>query len=156
MKSSHATVTATVTVTVTVSRILVAAVLGATFAGSSIAQVNVKGDTGIDTSGNARQERAWCMVNTEGTARSDCLRATAAALSEKRRGVPDNNSTDFVGNALARCNIFMGEDLIACQARVIGLGNASGSVLGGGVIKDVVTVTSPAVPGVVAIEPKKP
>ena len=152
MKSSHATATATVTV----SRILVAAVLGATFAGSSIAQVNVKGDTGIDTSGNARQERAWCMVNTEGAARSDCLRATAAALSEKRRGVPDNNSTDFVGNALARCNIFMGEDLIACQARVIGLGNASGSVRGGGVIKDVVTVTSPAVPGVVAIEPKKP
>lgn len=135
---------------------VVTALLGAALAYSAMAQVNVKGDTGIDTSGNARQERAWCMVNTEGTARSDCLRATAAAESEKRRGVPDNNSTDYVGNAVARCNIFMGEERIACQARVIGLGNASGSVRGGGVIKDVVTVTSPAAPGIVLIEPKKP
>ena len=138
------------------SKTVFAALLGASLACSAMAQVNVKGDTGIDTSGNARQERAWCMVNTEGTARSDCLRATAAAESEKRRGVPDNNSRDFVGNALARCNIFMGEELIACQARVIGLGNASGSVRGGGIIKDVVTVTTPALPGIVAIEPKKP
>lgn len=138
------------------SKTVFAALLGASLACSAMAQVNVKGDTGIDTSGNARQERAWCMVNTEGTARSDCLRATAAAESEKRRGVPDNNSSDFVGNALARCNIFMGEELIACQARVIGLGNASGSVRGGGIIKDVVTVTTPALPGIVAIEPKKP
>lgn len=133
-----------------------AVALAASLAGGAIAQVNVKGDTGIDTSGNPRQERAWCMVNTEGTARADCLRATAAAASEKRRGVPDNNSTDYVGNAVARCNIFMGEERIACQARVIGLGNASGSVKGGGVIKDVTTVTSPAAPGIVAIEPKKP
>ncbi len=138
------------------SKTVFAALLGASLACSAMAQVNVKGDTGIDTSGNARQERAWCMVNTEGTARSDCLRATAAAESENRRGVPDNNSRDFVGNALARCNIFMGEELIACQARVIGLGNASGSVRGGGIIKDVVTVTTPALPGIVAIEPKKP
>ncbi len=130
--------------------------LAASLAGGVIAQVNVKGDTGIDTSGNPRQERAWCMVNTEGTARADCLRGSSAANVEKRRGMLDNNGGDYVANALARCKIFMGEELIACQARVAGLGNASGTVQGGAVVKDVVTVTSPAVPGVVVIEPKKP
>ena len=139
-----------------VRAIAIATALGASLAGAAIAQVNVKGDTGIDTSGNARQERAWCMVNTEGTARADCLRGSAAASVEKRRGTLETNSTDYVANALARCKIFMGEELIACQARVAGLGNASGSVQGGAVVKDVVTVTTPALPGLVAIEPKKP
>ena len=129
--------------------------LAASLAGGAIAQVNVKGDTGIDTSGNPRQERAWCMVNREGTARADCLKGSAAAGVEKRRGTLDTNGSDFAANAIARCNIFMGEELIACRARVAGLGNASGSVQGGGVVKEVTTVTSPAVPGVVLIEPKK-
>lgn len=125
-------------------------------AGGATAQVNVKGDTGIDASGNARQERAWCMVNTEGTARADCLKGSAAAGVEKSRGTLETNGRDYAANALARCNVFMGEELVACRARVAGLGNASGSVQGGAVVKEVTTVTSPAAPGVVVIEPKKP
>ena len=133
-----------------------AASLVVALAGGAMAQVNVKGDTGIDTSGNARQERAWCMVNTEGTARVDCLKGSAAAGVEKRRGTLETNGRDYAANALARCNVFMGEELVACRARVAGLGNASGSVQGGAVVKEVTTVTSPAAPGIVLIEPKKP
>ena len=68
-------------------------------AGGATAQVNVKGDTGIDASGNARQERAWCMVNTEGTARADCLKGSAAAGVEKRRGTLETNGRDYAANA---------------------------------------------------------
>ena len=55
------------------SKIAYTVVLGASLASGAMAQVNVKGDTGMDTSGDVRKERAWCMVNTEGEARVDCL-----------------------------------------------------------------------------------
>jgi hypothetical protein len=46
-----------------------------------------------------------------------------------------------------------GEDKVACQARVSGYGSTSGSVAGGGVVKEVETVVVPA-PGSVTVQPK--
>ena len=55
---------------------------------------------------------------------------------------------------MQRCNVLTGEDRAACQARVAGLGSASGSVQGGGVIKQVETVVLPPGRSSVTIEPK--
>lgn len=123
------------------------------FALTAVAQVNVKGDTNIDASGNTAQERAWCMVNTTGVARVDCLKETNAAQADRRRGAVDTNSTDYRANAVARCKVFEGVDRVACEARVLGYGNAAGSVQGGGVIKQIETVELPARPAAVVIEP---
>ena len=47
-----------------------------------------------------------------------------------------------------------GEDKAACQARVLGYGETTGSVAGGGVLREVETVVLPAGQSSVTIEPK--
>jgi hypothetical protein len=48
----------------------------------------------------------------------------------------------------------MGEDKAACQARLMGYGSTSGSVAGGGVLREVETVVLPRGASSVTIEPK--
>lgn len=124
------------------------AVVGAT------AQVSSVGSSGIDNSGNYQQERAWCMANTTGEAQATCLKGASAAQAEKRRGTLDTNAADYAANAMRRCDVLKGEDRAACQARVAGYGSASGSVIGGGVIKEVETVVLPPGQSSVTIVPK--
>lgn len=120
---------------------------------SVAAQVNARGDTGLDASRNTAQERAWCMANTVDVARVDCLKEAGAAQAEKRRGTLDTNTGSYGANAVERCDVFEGTERVACQARVVGYGNASGSVQGGGVIKQIETVEVPAGAAAVVIEP---
>ena len=118
--------------------------LGTLFAlGAGHAQVAVTGDTGIDTSGVYAQERAWCMANTAGDERATCLKNSGAAQAERARGTLDTNGRDFQSNAMQRCDVFLSEERAACEARVSGYGSASGSVQGGGIIKQVETVVLP-------------
>ena len=131
--------------------------LSALGAGSALAQANSKGNMGTDGYGDARQSRAWCKANTSGAARADCLEYSYSNPGERSKSELESTSTDFAGNALSRCSVFKGgEDRVACEARVKGQGSTSGSVQGGGVLKEVTTVTRPDVPGVVTVEPKKP
>ena len=123
---------------------------------AAMAQVSISGDTGIDNSGNYQQERAWCMANTNGEEQVTCLKNSAAAQAEKRRGTLDSNSANFDANAMQRCDVLAGEERVACQARVAGYGSASGSVMGGGIIKQVETVVLPEGQRSVTIEPKTP
>lgn len=121
---------------------------------AQVSAVGTTGNTGIDNSGNYQQERAWCMANTSGEEQATCLRNSAAAQAEKRRGTLDNNGANFDANAMQRCHVLTGEDRAACQARVVGLGSATGSVQGGGVLKQVETVVLPPGQRSVTIEPK--
>ena len=57
---------------------------------------------------------------------------------------------------MARCDVFKGEEQIACQARVVGYGEAAGSVASGGVIRQVETVVVPADATNVRIQPQTP
>ena len=123
---------------------------------AATAQVGAVGDTGIDNSGNYQQERGWCIVNTAGEEREACLKNSAAAQAEKRRGTLDNNGANFNANAMRRCDVFAGEDRAACKARVMGQGSASGSVRGGGVIEQVETVVVPKGQNAVIVAPKTP
>jgi hypothetical protein len=99
---------------------------------SASAQAGATGETGIDSSGNYRQEVAWCRANTTSVALTDCLKGSGAAQVEKRRGTLGNNGANYGSNALLRCEPFQGEDRAACMARVAGVGGSSGSVQGGG------------------------
>lgn len=126
----------------TITRSLAVGLAGGALLVASVAhgQVGVARDTGIDNSGSYQQERAWCMANTAGEARVDCLRNSAAALAEKRRGTLDNKGASFEANAMLRCDVFTGDDRAACRARMAGHGQVSGSVLGGGVLRQIETV----------------
>jgi hypothetical protein len=122
-----------------------------------LAQSATKSDMSANSYGDARQSRAWCKANTTGAARADCLEYSYSNPGERSKSDVEANNADFAGNALSRCNVFKGaEDRMACDARVKGQGSNSGSVQGGGILKEVTTVTRPDVPGVVTIEPKKP
>jgi hypothetical protein len=116
----------------------VAALLAVTAATAQVAT----GTTGIDGSGSYQQEA------------NACLKEARNAQADKKRGVLDNAGARFDANAAARCDVLAGEEKAACQARVMGYGNTTGSVAGGGVLREVETVVLPAGESSVTIEPK--
>lgn len=112
------------------------------------------GTTGIDATGNAQSELVACNSGQSQQSRETCITEVRNANAAKRAGKLDNSGSQFKKNALARCDVFKGEELIACQARVVGYGDAAGSVAGGGVIRQVETVVVPADAGTVRIQPQ--
>ena len=121
--------------------------------GAASAQV-ASGTTGIDASGSYQQEVQACMSGKTQQDQADCLKEARNAQADKKRGVLDTAGS-LEANALSRCDVFKGgEDKAACQARVMGMGASSGSVAGGGVIREVETVILPQGSASVTIEPK--
>jgi hypothetical protein len=112
------------------------------------------GTTGIDATGNAQSELAACNNGKTQQERQTCMTEVRNANAAKRAGKVDNNGGKFKENALARCDVFKGEEQVACQARIVGYGDAAGSVAGGGVIRQVETVVVPADATNVKIQPQ--
>jgi hypothetical protein len=112
------------------------------------------GTTGIDASGDARSEMNACLTGRTQQDRQTCMTEVRNANAAKRAGKVDNASTDFQANALKRCDIFKGEDLIACQARIVGYGKTDGSVAGGGAIRQIETVVVPPGATNVRVQPQ--
>jgi hypothetical protein len=108
----------------------------------------------LDTSGNYQAEVRACMAGKTGEDQATCLKEARNAQADKKRGVLDNANGQFEANARARCNALAGEDRSACEARMMGYGNVSGSVAGGGVLREVETVVMPAGQGSVTVQPK--
>ncbi len=123
---------------------------------AAMAQVPVtaSGTTGIDASGDFQKERAACMDGRTQQDQATCLREANNAAAEKRKGKLDNQGTQFEANASQRCEVLTGEDRSACMARVMGYGNTSGSVAGGGIVREVETVVVPPGSSSIRIEPK--
>lgn len=121
----------------------------------SAANAQVKsGTTGIDATGNAGSEMAACNNGRTQQDRETCMREVRNANADKRSGKLDNAGGQFDANAAQRCNVLTGEEKIACEARVVGLGNPKGSVAGGGVIREVETVVVPKDGTPVNVEPQ--
>jgi hypothetical protein len=128
----------------------VAALLAVTAATAQVAT----GTTGIDASGSYQQEVNSCMTGKTQQDQATCLREARNAQADKKRGVLDNAGAEFQANAAARCDALAGEEKAACQARLMGFGNTTGSVAGGGVLREVETVVLPPGQSSVTIEPK--
>jgi len=128
----------------------VAALLAMTAATAQVAT----GTTGIDASGSFQQEIAACAKGQTQQDRDTCMKEARNAQADKKRGVLDNAGAQFDANAAARCEVLAGEEKAACQARVIGFGSTTGSVAGGGVLREVETVVMPAGATSITIEPK--
>jgi hypothetical protein len=131
----------------------VTALLAVTAATAQVA-TGAAGTTGIDASGIYQQEVQACMTGRTQQDRDTCLREARNAQADKKRGVLDNAGAQFQANAAVRCDVLSGEEKAACQARVMGYGNTSGSVAGGGLLREVETVVMPEGRGTVTIEPK--
>ena len=112
------------------------------------------GTTGIDASGDFRAEVQACMTGKTQQDRETCLKEARNAQADKKRGALGNGNTQYEANAKARCDVLQGEEKAACQARVLGFGNTTGSVAGGGVLREVETVVMPPGQSSVTVEPK--
>ena len=132
-----------------------AAVIALTAAVAQIATAQVApGTTGIDATGNPGNEMAACNSGQTQQDRETCMKEVRHANADKRAGKLDNAGGQFGANAAQRCDALTGEDKIACEARVVGIGGTQGSVAEGGVIREVETVVVPGDGSTVRVQPK--
>ena len=97
------------------------------------------------------KERARCLSGTSGQEQATCLKEAGAALDlAKRNQMKDAPGTPYDKNAADRCGALPAADQPDCLSRARGEGQSSGSVKGGGVIRETVTI----VPGAAASAPK--
>jgi hypothetical protein len=61
----------------------------------------------------------------------------------KRNLLSDTTANLFEKNQLKRCRVFKGDDREACEARVRGDGNSTGSVQSGGILREVTRPIAP-------------
>ncbi len=95
-----------------------------------------------------QKERAACLQGASPQGRGTCLQEAGAALAEARRARLGNgeDASDRSRNAEQRCKNVAVADRDSCRRMAHGEGTVSGSVDGGGVIKELTTVTvGPAV-----------
>lgn len=116
---------------------------GQNLAPSADAPAITRRQTGIDNSGNYHRELQACRSGRTHQAREACLEEARNAQAARRSGELALPGEDYMANALMRCGPLSGEEKAACEARVLGFGNASGSVAGGGLLRWVETVVLP-------------
>ena len=103
----------------------------------------VSAEQGVSASARDRyeQERSRCMSGQSGQDLKTCLREAGAALQASRQGQLDDRDARYTRNALERCKPLPSDEAKDCRDRILGQGNvsASGSVKGGGLIREKVT-----------------
>ena len=132
-------------------------VLAAAFAaGGAMAAQGGRGGADADAQARYQQDRAACLSGQSGQDRATCLKEAGAALAEARRGnLSDEQSRrELRRNRMDRCNALTGDDRSDCIARMRGEGTVEGSVSGGGILREKVTIV-PGTPDSQAPTPTK-
>jgi len=86
-----------------------------------------------------QRDRAACVSGQTGQDRATCLQEASAALQESRRGNLNDGQSDFERNRLLRCERQPPEDRQDCVRRMSSEARTSGSVEGGGVLRELTT-----------------
>lgn len=86
------------------------------------------------------QERGACLADHSPQDRATCLQEADAAYAAARQGLLDDGREDFARNALERCKALPGSQRRDCEARIRGEGTTTGSVAGGGILRELVTI----------------
>jgi len=81
-------------------------------------------------------DRADCNSGIAGPDKAACLREAGAALQEAKSGRLVDANTDFESNRIARCAYLNEPDKGYCLRRMNGEGTVSGSVAGGGILRE--------------------
>lgn len=101
------------------------------------------------------QDRAACMRSDAQHERTSCLREAGAIRAQGPSRVPGTTPETRMDNAMKRCADLPPENKSTCERMVRGEGTVSGSVAGGGQIRELVT-TVPAVPPMQPMPPAEP
>ena len=110
-----------------------------------LTNVSLAADKGKDNS-NARyeQERSVCLKGESPQARDTCLREAAAAKQQTRAGQLTTESEEQLQrNRERRCEAQPAADREFCLQRMRGAGTQSGSVEGGGIVRELRVVVKP-------------
>ena len=91
-----------------------------------------------DQNATIQKERADCMNGNSQQDRATCMREAGAAKQESQRGNL-RDSGDYQANASKRCAALPAAEKADCERRASGEGSVSGSVGGGGVVRELVT-----------------
>lgn len=98
-------------------------------------------DTGVadDAQARYRQDLAACNSGQSNQDRDTCRLEARHALAEARRGGL-TDAGQYQQNAAQRCAALTGDDRSACEGRTRGEGSSDGSVGGGGILRESVTI----------------
>jgi hypothetical protein len=88
-----------------------------------------------------REDMAVCASGQSNQPASVCRTEARNALAEAQRGGLIDVPSEYARNAVVRCAEFQGDDRSACEARVRNPTRLDGSVEGGGLLRETVTVT---------------
>jgi hypothetical protein len=108
-----------------------------------------------DAAARYRMERDNCMSGRTHQDRTTCLKEAGAAQGEARAGRLADQNAAYRQNALERCRVLPVSDRDACVGRIDGSGRVSGSVEGGGVLREYVQ-RIPGTPADAATAPVQP
>lgn len=88
-----------------------------------------------------QKSRAACLSGKSPQDRTTCLKEAGAAQTEARRARLGNGeeANALAANALLRCKVVAPKDRDACERMARGEGVVSGSVEGGGELKEITT-----------------
>jgi hypothetical protein len=94
-------------------------------------------------------ERANCLNGRSNEDRATCLQEANAAFAANKKGKLTVNDAQYQNNAILRCQALPAADKVDCERRMRGEGTVSGSVGGGGILRElevqIPVTTDPAV-----------
>lgn len=127
------------------ARLCTAALLGALLFGANAWAQTGSGNAAIEQ--RFQQDKADCMVIDDVQERSSCLREAGAVRAQALKGAPQGGepAQERLRNALKRCDPLPVDRKAICERMVRGEGSESGSVQGGGVIREL-TIMEPVEP----------
>ncbi len=99
-----------------------------------------------------QQDHANCMAGKTAESQQTCLKEAGAALQASREhDLKSGSPAQLAANERKRCEVLSGDDKKDCLKRAAGMDTSvSGSVAGGGQLKETVTV----VPGTPDVQPE--
>lgn len=88
-----------------------------------------------------RQDLAECERPDIGQDPANCRLEVRRALAEAQRGGFNNPPGDYQANVLRRCAVHQGDARTQCEARMRADSTVQGSVAGGGILRQSITIT---------------
>ena len=87
-------------------------------------------------------DRQTCLEQRSGQELAPCLKEAGAVLTQRDGLGASVSPEQLQRNRLMRCDAFKGDDHADCIARTQGMGTVTGSVGGGGILRELVTTTT--------------
>jgi hypothetical protein len=91
---------------------------------------------GMDASGDYPQEVLSCKDGNTQQDEATCLTEARSVHAVPKQSLTTAAPADLQANALQRCEALGADEKAACRARIQGQGTASGSVAGGGILRE--------------------